>query len=83
MKQCEQELNQLREKSIEQTRSLRSANRQVEQIQAQEKLLNDEIQQLKTQLEKEKSHLTTIQVSNCVLFIEKLTMASRLKFNKI
>ncbi|XP_075222165.1 uncharacterized protein LOC142324914 isoform X9 [Lycorma delicatula] len=61
LKQCEQELQQLREKSIEQTRALRTATRQAEQHQNVEKLLQDEIQHLKTLLEKEKAHLATVQ----------------------
>ncbi|RZF42873.1 hypothetical protein LSTR_LSTR003697 [Laodelphax striatellus] len=61
LKQCEQELNHLRERSIETQRSLRTATRQLEQLQDSDKQQHEEIQQLKQLLEKEKSHLTTVQ----------------------
>ncbi|XP_039282770.1 myosin-11 isoform X4 [Nilaparvata lugens] len=61
LKQCEQELNHLRERSIEQQRTLRTATRQLEQLQDSDKQQHEEIQQLKQLLEKEKSHLTTVQ----------------------
>ncbi|CAH0385356.1 unnamed protein product [Bemisia tabaci] len=57
----EAELSQLRGLSNEQQRSLKVATRQVEQLQNSEKLLKEEIDKLKSLLQKEKTHLATMQ----------------------
>nr|XP_018896464.1 PREDICTED: trichohyalin-like isoform X2 [Bemisia tabaci] len=57
----EAELSQLRGLSNEQQRSLKVATRQVEQLQNSEKLLKEEIDKLKALLQKEKTHLATMQ----------------------
>lgn len=65
MKTYEAEVTQLRGLTHEQQRSLRMANRATEQLQTNERILNEEIERLRSSLEKERSHLATVQV--CVI----------------
>lgn len=48
----------------EQGRSLRIATKTTEQLQTSERSLNDEIERLRSTLEKERNHLATVQVRN-------------------
>ncbi|XP_067008628.2 protein FAM184A isoform X5 [Anabrus simplex] len=55
------EAKQLRTLTFEQKRSLRAATRQMEEFQVSERILKEEIAQLKSAVESEKSYASTIQ----------------------
>jgi len=63
LKSHEAEVTQLRGVTDEQQKSLRAASRQLESLKLNERLMQDEIQNLKTLLEKEKSHMQVVQNS--------------------
>lgn len=70
LKTFEAEVTQLRGLTHEQQRSLRMATRATEQLQSNERTLNEEIERLRTSLEKERTHLATVQVYkflNCLV----------------
>lgn len=62
MKSFQAEVSQLRGLTQEQDRSLKMAMKTTEQLQNNERALNEEIEKLRTSLEKERSHLATVQV---------------------
>lgn len=62
MKSFQAEVNQLRGLTQEQDRSLKMAMKTTEQLQNNERALNEEIEKLRSSLEKERSHLATVQV---------------------
>ncbi|XP_065226763.1 golgin subfamily A member 6-like protein 25 [Planococcus citri] len=61
IKTYEAEVTQLRGLTHEQQRSLRMATRATEQLQSNERTLNEEIERLRSTLEKERTHLATVQ----------------------
>lgn len=62
MKSYEAEVSQLRGLTQEQERSLRMATKVSEQLHTNERVLNEEIEKLRSSLEKERMHLATVQV---------------------
>lgn len=62
LKQYEAEAVQLRGVNLEQQKALKVASKTSDQLQANEKTLTEEVQRLKTLLEREKKNLTTVQV---------------------
>jgi multidrug resistance efflux pump len=61
LKAYEAEVTQLRGVTDEQQKALRAASRQLEDIKVNERMMQDEVQNLKTLLEKEKTHTQVMQ----------------------
>ena len=64
LKSYEAEVVQLRGVVHEQQKALRAAARQLEHLKMNDKLFQDEIRNLRVNLEKEKAHSQVIQASN-------------------
>uniref|UniRef100_A0A8D8TYU2 Uncharacterized protein n=3 Tax=Cacopsylla melanoneura TaxID=428564 RepID=A0A8D8TYU2_9HEMI len=70
-KNAEAELAQLRTVSHEHQRTIRTITRQKEELQVNEKILNEEMSRIKASLEKEKTHIATLQAIHSREITEK------------
>lgn len=76
IKSYEAEVSQLRGLTQEQERSLKMAMKTTEQAHLNERNLNEEIDKLRSSLDKERNHLATVQVRSTTDLISTLLLTN-------